>query len=334
MKNGIKMNVFNSQDVIVFNEYKFYENEAAFENDDQNLVDKKLLINNSPFNMDKYFHMNPMYIENDIKSWLEFEGLSLEELYNKMFSFETDKAVDKDNIKYKSMITRFSEKEDDFKTYPLRDITGIYTELAKVEPFNTEDIQRFIHIFGLPTGLRETPNMDIGLNAYPVTAVSVNYTELNSQLMKYKAIYETFKDIMTKNVEVIKQNHLADLDIMIEFNPDLSPIFELQRAFYLEESDEAIFEETKSEFIELVNVQNFYEGIIGYKNKTYVMESFFKNLFEYSYFQMSQALINDSEFKKCKNCNHFFEVSPDNPDFCPSLPFSDVSQCKIEFEQK
>lgn len=327
------MNLFNSQQVIVFNDYKFYKDEKTLEKDEKNLVDKELFIHNSTFDMHKYLLMNRVHLENDMRNWLEFEGVTLQELYDKIFSAAPERTAGENDKKYKSMITRYSEKEDDFKSYELQDIKGIYTELAKIEPFNIHDIIKFSNVFGLPTGILELTNQNYS-GEYPITLQSVNYTELNSQLMKYKSLFDVFKDIKTEDIEGIKQKNIDFLDMFIKHRPEMSLIINIDRAFYSEESDEDILEQTKLEFIDLINVNHFFKGRLDYRDNTYFMESKFRDLFEYSYFQMSQALLNKSELKKCRNCGHLFEVTVNNTEFCPSLSFSEESQCKIEFENK
>lgn len=329
------MNFFNSQDVIVFNDYKFYKDDKAFENDERNIVPKEFFIKNSPFDIHKYFLPQSLFIEEDLNNWLKYEGVATEELFDRVFS--TDRTIGIDDKKYKLMITRYNENEsendDDFKTYKLKDIDGLYTELAKVELFNMEQILNFSSIFGLPTGLLQTTNQDFS-GAYPITAQSVNYTELNSQLMKYRSIFDEFKDIITGNVERIRQKNLDSHDDFLKIKPDWEPIFHHEYTFYSEESDETILEKVKYDFIELINVNDFFRGRLDYQNNTFIMETYFRNLFDFGYFQMSQALLNESKFKKCKNCGHLFEVSEDNTEFCPPLPFNQESSCKLEFENK
>lgn len=333
MKNGINLNISNSQDVIVFNDYKFYEDDKVFENDERNLVPKEFFIVNSPFNIHKYFLTQSLFIEDDLKNWIKYEDVTVEGLYDKVF--ESDKTVFIEDKKYKPMITRYnkSEDEDDFKTYKLKDIDGLYTELAKVELFNMDQILDFSSHFGLPTGLLQTTDQDYS-GAYPITVQSVNYTELNSQLMKYRFVFDGFKDVITENVDRIRQKNLDAHDNFYKIKPDWSIILYHEYDFYSEESDEAILEKEKSDLVELINVNDFLRGRIDYINNTYIMENYFRNLFDYGYFQMSQALLNDSELKKCKNCNHLFEVSADNTEFCHPLPFNQESQCKTEFNNK
>lgn len=333
MKNNINLNISNSQDVIAFNDYKIYEDDEAFEKDERNLVPKEFFIKNSPFDIHKYFFTPLPFLEEDLKNWLDYEGLTATELNARIFS--PDRTAGIEDKKYKPMITRFNENEDedDFKSYKLKDIDGLYTELAKIEPFNIVDILQFSNVFGLPTGLLETVNQDYS-GEYPITVQSVNYTELNSQLMKYRSVFNEFKDIITTNIEGIKQKNIDAHDDFNKLIPELSPILNNDQSSYSEERGEIVLESKKSDFIEVINVNNFFRGRLDYQNNTFIMENYFRNLFDYGYFQMSQALLNESELKECKNCNHFFEVSADNTEFCPPLPFNEESQCKTEFNNK
>lgn len=60
----------------------------------------------------------------------------------------------------------------------------------------------------------------------------------------------------------------------------------------------------------------------------------FNDLLEVAYFQLSQAVHNHKEFRKCLNCNHLFEITHEGRKFCPPLPGRKRSTCENSYNQR
>lgn len=55
----------------------------------------------------------------------------------------------------------------------------------------------------------------------------------------------------------------------------------------------------------------------------------YEDLFQIAYYQITEALINKSEFRKCSFCKNYFHPTDDRMKYCPALPLRKRSSCEM-----
>src|SRR5699024_678443 len=295
------LTVQNVQSVAVFKEYKFYDNFSSFMQENDESFANTTLLNDKSKDYEDYtqFFSDNMYF----KLWLK-----------KYYNIEK---VNKDS----KIIGRISSNKDEKKWFLLNEAAGLFTELAKVNPFSEKDLLNFIKNFGLPTGYN---NIEIGTeivkNSPPIMIQFVNYSSLCNSILYYKSLFEIFKYIVTEDIDsILRRDKLLHSDFK-------------KKNFYNSNDKLDILNSEKDYFYMQLNKQNilnfkFVRDFTDENESKVILHH--ENLIDFAFFQMFKALNNNSHFRICQNCNEIFEVTHEKMRFCPPLPFRKRSSCEM-----
>lgn len=212
------------------------------------------------------------------------------------------------------------------------DAIGLFTELAKIDPFNEKEILKFALHFGLPAGLN-------ALQQERFVFIGVSHFHLLKLFLEYKNIFNLYIAAKEENCQTINniiqnvryfQRENDEIDkkfpepIEYDFDDDLDS---------LEESDTMIFlkEHLAKRLHKLLENRTerlfIYDGIFREVN-------YFTDLFAIAYQQIKNSLLEDTSVRKCRNCGHYFEVNHGKQSFCPRLPLVKRSSCEIAYYKK
>jgi len=300
------LTVQNVQSVAVFKEYKFYDNFNSFmQENDESFANTTLLNDKSKYYEDyTQFFSDNMYF----KLWLK-----------KYYNIEK---VNKDS----KIIGRISSNNDEKKWFLLNEAAGLFTELAKVNPFSEKDLLNFIKNFGLPTGYNEIEiGTEIVKNSPPIMIQFVNYSSLCNSILYYKSLFEIFKYIVTEDIDsILRRDKLLHSDFK-------------KKNFYNSNDKLDILNSEKDYFYMQLNKQNilnfkFVRDFTDENESKVILHH--ENLIDFAFFQMFKALNNNSHFRICQNCNGIFEVTHEKMRFCPPLPFRKRSSCEMAYRNK
>lgn len=300
------LTVQNVQSVAVFKEYKFYDNFNSFMQENDESFAKTTLLNDKSKYYEDYtkFFSDNMYF----KLWLK-----------KYYNIEK---VNKDS----KIIGRISSNNDDKKWFLLNEAAGLFTELAKVNPFSEKDLLNFIKNFGLPTGYNEIEiGTEIVKNSPPIMIQFVNYSSLCNSILYYKSLFEIFKYIVTEDIDsILRRDKLLHSDFK-------------KKNFYNSNDKLDILNSEKDYFYMQLNKQNilnfkFVRDFTDENESKVILHH--ENLIDFAFFQMFKALNNNSRFRICQNCNEIFEVTHEKMRFCPPLPFRKRSSCEMAYRNK
>lgn len=239
----------------------------------------------------------------------------------------------------------------DMKTYNLQDAISLYTELAKVEPFNFKDIVRFSKVYGLPYGINDNKGSG-GIIVYSdkLKVIGDNYIQLNSELVLYRYIFDLFQSVVTQDLDNLRKMQKEKFDERLKRVEEYKKNVEKNGTNHLiwDEIDKVISMDQKDydDSLVLISGKRDLEAFLkqrGGVNIDLGMDeqqgvfhptAYFSNLFKYSYFQIMQALVNNVELRKCEYCGHVFEVTYEGRRFCPPLPFRKRSSCEMAYNNR
>jgi hypothetical protein len=202
------------------------------------------------------------------------------------------------------------------KTYKLKDAHSLYTELAKLDVFDFNSLLRFSKHFGMPSGILDDYGFDIFLDGnslfFPFSSMSV----LNKKIAIYKRDFEWFKIIQMQNVSEIRSR-------LTKSNIDSL-------------SDNQVINLAKEYLASLLGYLDAFNVSmhLDFENGTFVPGVWFKDLFNFAYFQLAKALSNNVEVLECDYCSHIFEVTHKRQRFCPPLPNRKRSSCEMAYNNR
>lgn len=242
------------------------------------------------------------------------------------------------------------------RAYDLEEAESLYTELAKLTPFDNKGLLKFSKVFGLPFGVAEdvVDWAKFETNEPPVTIPVSLLTRFHEELIYYRYLFDMFKNVKLQNIEELKRREdqatkkvyellkkmaedVADkTGTTLSGFPDMETgIANLAKNKLGSSSDEKLL---------LMEKQTLASRLYGGKKKLqieldfdhgkFVPKIYFFDLFEYAYFQIMTALVNDAELRECEYCGHVFEVTYEGRRFCPPLPFRKRSSCEMAYNNR
>lgn len=340
MSNFHQISFYNNQRISVFKNYKLFNNHETllFNTKDSVLSDIP------EFKRKKYFIQWIMPLEKDIKKLAEFEKLPYDEMYAILVN--NGDLIYKD-YEYQSTIFGLEKLNGlyNLKSYNLFDFQGLYTELAKIEPFNFKDINHFSKSFGLPTG-----EFGIGGSTYNVLLQATNFMELNLKLMNFRLVFEAFQNFVTQDIESIRNRMIKENEARLKFliyddkSNNVFPDYESKiksaknriESLKKAKKDYLLKLESKnlSSFTLNKHIESTSEEHLRYHDGFFILERNFFSLFEFAYFQIARALSSRATLKKCEFCNHVFEETNEKMRFCPALPSRKRSSCEMAYNNR
>ncbi|WP_077319073.1 hypothetical protein [Virgibacillus proomii] len=331
--------IYNDQSVVVFHNYKQYKNINKLNSIENKYYDYKSFIEQSKFNSHKYFSKSKSPLYSDLVRLAKYEKTSAKEIISYLQNLQKEEDIVKD-IK-NSVIVADDKSVDYYEVYNLGNAMGLYTELAKVEPFNIKSIINFSKTFGLPTGNISFPNtFDKTLVNNSICIPSCNFVELNLQLMEYKVIFEVFESIMMNNTEKIKEREIQYIESTTNDsnNKHINIALRKSKLDYFKTIDDETLLKYETEYLsDLINNSIFsklFNWSLVSTKKGHKLKSHYNNLFQFAYNQIIHAMLKKPNFKKCEYCEHLFEAPNDKMKFCPTLPFRARSSCEMASRNK
>jgi hypothetical protein len=335
------INLQSDQEILVFSEYHFFEDTALdnypFDSLLKDMDFPKVSVNfwkkhlNREFIVHKNFHIDFLNRTDDTskKRWADYKNIPVNELtlhlmsnanieeetnqndYNEAYFHMKNESLFNDSLRFGVTPNGVSNISH---TYKLQEADSLYTEIAKLEVFDLDSLLRFSRHFGLPSGIKDDTGFDYFLNVdsifFPFGSVSV----LNKKIAIYKQSFEWFKLIKTNNFTKIR-SLLTNSDI--KNNADVIELAKQQLVSLLSKLDTFPFD-TYPE----------------YQDDTIIPKAWFKDLFNFAYFQLAKALSDDVEVRKCDFCGHLFEVKHKRQRFCPALPNRKRSSCEMAYNNR
>ncbi|WP_338652702.1 hypothetical protein V6B14_12870 [Sporosarcina psychrophila] len=238
-----------------------------------------------------------------------------------------------------------------FKEYKLQDAVSLYTELAKLRPFYSKDLQNFSKVFGLPMGMENIASNIIN-NVDMLDTRGVNLANLNDELIRFRGLFRFFTNLMTKNMDALRLNEKDVALALLEYEnskvpnnkeqPDNQPS---KWGKYNNNNNEILRDNITDDEL-LINYKKYlimqFENIDGVVLKmdfdsnddSFFPKIDFVNLFQFAYYQMMKALINNVELIKCEYCGHVFELAYKGRRFCPPLPNRKRSSCEMAYNNR
>ncbi|GGM39504.1 hypothetical protein GCM10011351_27080 [Paraliobacillus quinghaiensis] len=237
--------------------------------------------------------------------------------------FEDTKIISVETNKINNYVNGLKTVGDKRQYYLMQSGESIFTELAKVVPFNDIDLVKFSKNFGLPTGYKESGLFETERS---IEFISSPTLYIHLRLLEFKDIFNLFVAIKTKEPNLIKllfSNHGDRKGIDIPENE-----FDEEEMYIALKSDIA----TELNHILINYGNNSFEFNVqtGKFSETEKIE----DLFHFGYIQMKQSLINETELRKCEYCGHYFEVNHGKQRFCPPLPFRKRSSCETAYNRE
>lgn len=300
--------VLNNQKIMVFKKYKVYDSLKDFESDDGNFMDKDIelnLLQNEAVNPihNVLFNSKTMNLE----KWIKYK-------------FNEDDIPNNEMI-----ISRFKKEDKDYDTYALKNASGLYTEMGKINPFSNKDILHFSKVFGLPYGSSSFEDIPTVINGdhYPLSIQYVQMNILINALLNYVYIFNVFKNIVTLDTSSIINRDYETLPYRyINYHPtNDAEVLNSEKEFF-------------SHLIKNYNILNLDLTFNYFQENEFILEHSNLELIDYAVFQMVKALVYKSTFKHCENCGHIFEVTHEKMRFCPPMPFRKRSSCEMAYRNR
>lgn len=176
---------------------------------------------------------------------------------------------------------------------------SLFTELAKISPENMHDILKFVKIWGLPEGLISNFGEKFNFQSDDVNIWASATMNIVKKILAYENIFDIFKSIVMDELD--SRNYKYAFSQLID---------SLNGEFHLE-----------------LSLVNDYEENLRPKTK-------FRNLFDIAYFQIINAIVLKSKFRRCKYCGHIFQIYNVGMQFCPPLPFRNRSSCEMAYNNR
>lgn len=226
-----------------------------------------------------------------------------------------------------SILSLNTLKEESFYYDPLTDAQGLFTELMKLPTIWDENLEwnkrykisaltDFLHAYGLPLG-EGIFNERFEWKG----STTMNFYEFNRELFEYQQAFNIWLAIKHNKASKIKTYAKEyDSKYMIHHKWNAPPLNDKNKASYLL----SIILEKKSKGNYTYKISN------GKPNEIYT----FSNLFEVAYFQLSNSIKNEMNFKTCKNCGHLFHETHKSRLFCHNSPKSNISACANSYKQR
>ncbi|TFJ91519.1 hypothetical protein [Lentibacillus salicampi] len=236
--------------------------------------------------------------------------------------FDESKVISVDTKKIKRF-GNILDTDGDKKEYHLNESgEGIFTELAKIKPFNDEDLINFSKKFGLPTGkIVNRGNETIEFLSCPTFHIHLN-------LVEFQFIFKIYVAICTNDTDLIKSIYL-----------NLNSQFKGESEYRLDNLNKgAMLAQLKYDITIYLNnvLANRHEKVFNYNSLTdnFVETEKIHDLFHYAYIQLRHSLIAKSQIKKCMYCGNYFELQHGKQRFCPPLPFRKRSSCEMAYNRE
>ncbi|MGE8020120.1 hypothetical protein ACQKOM_14585 [Peribacillus frigoritolerans] len=326
--NLIEKNLFTK--IIVYDNYQIIQSEnVGYVLHDLAKLNRRAIKKHSPEVWQNYIlrevveHHLPYHSE--IKEYSIKSDLSILEKKLEEINYKKPEEKEQEILKHGGISVELSKVQEK-ATRTINnslDMEALYTELAKLEPFNDKKLLEFSKIFGLPTGQFVAMGWDaVFENNYILKQFSF-LLPLYLKLASYRYIFNGWLALKENNESIIlefenRYKHyleaeLSRLEIPKERGGFAEKLPEIITVFLNEKGPKRILEPINSKIIQKFN---------------------FSDLFDIAYYQLSQAMLNDSSFKRCELCGHPFEVIHEGRRFCPPLPGRKRSTCENTFNQR
>jgi len=271
-------------------------------------------------------------IDNDDKTWSTQSSLSHQiyiptkkATHDYYVSQFFQKGKDSESGKIKKNMYRAASYD------PLVEGESIYTELAKLKPFEIPSkFQKFIKAFGLPMGFSSEYNTlrpqysEKKLIAFHAMDVLEFYKELTY----FRFLFYLWQDLQEKedSLLICKASFLFDQMYDKQKISDFASLFKMDASTPHQKAKHFL---TSALDKQSKGVSTF--EVINDKIKPAIR---FDDLFQVAYFQLSQSIINDVPLVRCKNCGALFETSHRSRKFCPPFPGRKRSTCENTYNQR
>lgn len=336
MKKILNIIIEVELEVMVFDNYKKYSSLGSVRNKESDIFNFKKLVRKAYYNH-KVFIRDPYSKEDDLISLALYLGITLNDLYNAMKN-DVNLLANFTDFDKRSVITVHGKEHKNHKKYSIDQAPGLYTELAKVEPFDTNSIIKFSKTFGLPTGVRDYP---IRCNSPNLSIVPIaNYFGLNQDLIIYREAFHLIQRYIRKDINEIRKVRINEYKRVLDSQEDnrIIELFQSKINRFKTLDEKVILAYELDEiwiFYTELERQNFFESSMYENDKNHHIRRIYpNNLFGAAYLQLYGALLDKVELKKCKQCQHYFEASSGKMNFCPPLPFRKRSSCEMAFNNK
>ncbi|GGF24278.1 hypothetical protein GCM10010954_23950 [Halobacillus andaensis] len=270
-------------------------------------------------------------LRSDLELWANYLELPLEELEVKLFdrTLSYEELITKDPL-----IIGINEKStSQTKNYKFETAKSLYTELAKLTPFDFKSLIKFSKVFGLPYGLQEDI---LEQHSSPDINVQIPFTDiyyLFYELTIYRYYFSLFEAIIFEDTNKIKSLLERHHNIIAQMSNTTIDNITTAFSIAIEHDDSLIYSAKELLTEHFHNNHRALQILPDFEDGKIIPKIFFKDLFEYAYFQMLNALMNNSELRKCEYCNHVFEVDFEGRRFCPPLPFRKRSSCEMAYNR-
>lgn len=327
---------YNEQSFAVFSDYKIYQRSGVLKNLKSKLYDYKPLLDRVIYKGDRLLYSTESVMYEDLKLLADYLEISIDELFFIITEQKNFKKYVKPS-KYNSVIA-VSNQSEKYSFYNLHDTKSFHTKLAKIEPFNEQQIIEFCKNFGIPFGQTKQPEVLAKEKMFfPIS----NYLELNLNLMLYREFFNNCIDYKTKNYTRISERMLSQINKKFEleiygeeykryWGDDLEKLHNNDEEFILKTVLDDIEEVLNSNKIN----KNLFGSFITQKNNEIIPGKYFNNLLEFAYVKTVHGLISGKNYKACKYCNHLFEADDLRMLFCPPHPLKIRSTCELAYNYR
>lgn len=370
MENNLLKGVKTPQKVIVFGDYQIYNDMEAFKKYKLGDTSGRFLANLIKNDSDKDMTLpliTDLILDTDAEKLNEYNQAFLEELSGKVGigpdvkinSFEdiaNEGKIDLDEFKDLTFIGINENSLSSVRTYNLQDAESLYTELAKLTPFDYKGLVKFSKVFGLPFGIGEDVIdwTQLETKEPPVSIPVALITQFYIELMNYRYLFNHFKNVKLQNFEElqIKENQAAEdfyklakemaediakkTGVILPEFPDLETgMGNLKKHRIMSSDNENLLLRYKERLASFLGSgKRILKIQLDFDDGRFVPKIHFYDLFEFAHFQMISALINEAELRECEHCGHVFEVTYEGRRFCPPLPFRKRSSCEMAYNNK
>lgn len=296
-----------------------------------------------------YAHLKAKSLDDDLKHWNEILPISIkvankEDFVRYVLAGEDESRLWNEYTEemgkvYKEMgiILPALEKYEDFllhpyspDTYfgrqnvkfyrvydPINDTPHLYTEMAKVDLFDTKKLVKFSKEFGIPCGLPSRYSATPGSPSnQPALIEYGSVLEINKELTILRFLIELWNAIKYDDFNFM---HSAICKVL---SPDVNM------------NNKELKNAATNILINELEIKNKGNSTFQLINGELHPAVHFNDLFEVAYYQLYQAIYNDSEFKRCEFCGSLFEVMHKGRRFCPPLPDRKRSTCENTYNRR
>lgn len=211
---------------------------------------------------------------------------------------------------------------------------SLFTELAKVNLFDHNDILRFCRYYGLPKGIIGEERR-AALNFFVTSHLNLTY-----DFLRYKNTFKIFsvlKDRENSTVDFCLDNYISlkrkAESLNVEFIDDLNTL-DFTRTNKHEKDCEVMLSRLLAKIIDDELTEHVDNAFVFHVDKGFIETTKHKNLFTIAYEQIKDSLLNNRDLRICDNCRNYFEVTHDKQSFCPPLPLVKRSSCEIAYYKK